>query len=443
MDADGWRTEAEALAAAHAIRVTDEDLEENARLDLACPTPSQLRLALVELHQLLSAAPTSIAQAYKRITEQKLRAKTILAQANLTSGSLAWIGGDPVFAAAAQARALDLHLLAYDDTRGRPSDPSAAYLCRELGVHVVPRPRAVVPDAENVGTPTYRRRGLVWHRIVPAKIGDFRIELHWYRDLSLSFRATDPQVVGAVFEGLDLTPDRRFRHFVARAAPCLDETRDLAAQVDAVYAGGVVLAVWPELTMPQERRDRLADMLLQRSKSAEPGTGACIVAAGSWHEVDGGKVRNRMRILSGLGQERMHHDKSIPLASSSLGTEELTPAYVIPVLITEDTLLAFAICRDFCEAQIADVYVQLDVDLIVVPSYGDASTIRAHRHQAGNLSLDPGTRTFVVQQVVRDEVAASADGYILPPNADPTKIQDDDMFAAPAVHAHPISFKRV
>lgn len=249
--------------------------------------------------------------------------------------------------------------------------------------------------------------------------------------------------MSAVFDGLSLVRDEAFEKFVAHDAPCRDEDKALAEHASAAYAGNIVGALWPELTMPPARRQKLADHLEACALDSPPGRGPAFVAAGSWHEVDGASIRNRLHVLSGSGQARFYHDKTMPVTSKTLGEEALDPSYRISVLIGEDALIAFAICRDFCEAQITKVYLLLDVDLIVVPSYGDQKTILAHRQQAHALATDPGTRSFVVQQTVPEMVEACGAGYVLPPQADTAAITPDEMSTKPGVAVHPILFKKV
>ena len=348
-----------------------------------------------------------------------------------------------VAAAAAQVRALDQYLFEHRTVRGKPADVAADFLCLETMVHVIPRPLARPPSAAQIGTTTYRRRGLFWHRLIPAELGGYTIDLHWYRDLSLSFRRSDAKVLGAMFDGLSLVRDENFGKFVAAAAPCGNEDEAIAAQVAAAYAGDVTVALWPELVMPADRRVKLAAALEAEAFERVPGGGPTLVAAGSWHEVEDGAVHNRMHVLSSTGKQRFHHDKSLPLESRTLGEEQLTPSYRISVLVAEDALIGFGICRDFCEAQISKVYAALDLDLLVVPSYGDIKTIAAHRQQAHALSIDSGGRVFVVQQIVPEEVTDDGVGYVLPPNADTALIAPSDMLTpAPSV-THPISFKKV
>lgn len=443
MNETQWETAARALAAAHANRTAPSDVAAFEPLGVSWPRPADLRQALIELDQLLRPAPVDIQQRYKAIDESFLRALADEAQGSFDEGSLAWLDRDPVEAAAAQIRALDRYLYTHREVRGKPVDANTDYLCPVTKVHAIPRPRAVQPAAKAIGTPTFRRRGLVWHRLIPQEIQGYTIDLFWFPDLSLSFRRPKAKVLGALFDDLSLVPDPTFAKFVASAAPCPDEDGDLERQVAGAYAGDIKIAVWPELTMPLERRRKLSKRLKAQAQTAAPGQGPNIVAAGSWHEVHGDGVRNRLHILSAVGRKRFHHDKSLPLESATLGIEELHPSYRISILIAEDALIAFAICRDFCEAQITRVYVELDVDLVAVPSYGDRKTILAHRQQAHDLAVNPGTRTFVVQQVVPQEVVSSGAGYLLVPEADTASLTPEDMVAASPFATHALSFKKV
>jgi hypothetical protein len=443
MNALQWEARAAALAVEQAARTKSITARAAKAVGLALPTPAQMREAIVELMRLMLSGPESIQQRYKAIDELQLRTLAEAARANLDQGSMAWLDCELVEAAGAQLRAFDRYLLDHGDIRGKPDNPNVDYLCPTSDVHVIPRFAAEQPQPHLVTSRTVRRRGLVWHRLIPRTMGDYTIDLQWHADLSLSFRRTNARVLGALFDGLTLIRDERFTNYVAADAPCVDEDATIAKHVEAAYAGDVTIALWPELTMPKERRAKLRSALKARARECDPGTGPTLIAAGSWHEVDGTTVRNRMHILSSIGQPRFVHDKTLPLESKTLGTEELAPSYRIAVLIAEDALIAFAICRDFCELQITKIYHELDVDLVIVPSYGDIATILAHRQQATNLYTDPGTRAFVVQQIVPEEATEAGVGFILPPTGNPAHLVPDEMRAAPPGQRQPLSFKKV
>lgn len=443
MNENQWEREARELARKHSSRITQKKVEEMEVLGLACPLPSDVRRALVEIDSMLRSAPTPIQQRYKNIAEADLRSNSAVAQENLQRGSLKWLDvPDIVWSAASQVRALDDFLFEHRD-RGKPSDASTDFLCKTTGAHVIPRAAAKRPKPNEVRTLTYRRRGLFRHRILPVDVGGYTIKPYWFKDLSLSFRNENSTILAALFEGLALERCEDFDNFVASAAPCLNEDLALAAQARRAYADNVMAAVWPELTMPEDRRKKLVDYLEKQSKLHSPGVGPRFIAAGSWHEVDGKNVRNRMHILSGTGVSRFHHDKSLPMESRRLGKEELTPSYEVPVLIAEDVLIAFAICRDFCEAQVSRVYQDLDVDLVIVPSYGDKKTIYAHYHAAQSISTESAAAVFVVQQVVSDEVATSGWGYVLPTSACSGVSEVSDFIVDSYDRLDVLSFKKV
>ena len=431
MTPEEWETKAAKLA------VRDGTLEN--------PTLPSARSAMIELHNLFLEAPTQIQQRYKSIAEDELRTISRQAINNIDDGSHAWLAlEDQVRASAAQVRALDIFVLDHRQERGVLQDRVTSFLCPHNRCHAIPRPNAKPPTAEKLRTPTYRRRGLVWHRVIPeiAKDG-CRIELRWFADLSLSFRRPGATALAALFEDLHLTRKEGFAKFVASQAPCADEERTIVEQVEASFAPDVALAVWPELTMPPDRRNLLKAALRARSAAAAPGHGPNFVAAGSWHEVDADGVHNRMAVLSRSGLPKFHYDKSVPLKSRTLGDEELTPSYVVPILIADDALITFAICRDFCEQQISQVYRQLDVDLVIVPSYGDDATILSHRDQAVQLAGDGGACAFVVQQRHLEADQGAPLGYILPPVEKPNVLELADMAMCSPISKHGLFWKKV
>lgn len=402
------------------------------------------RRHLVEWDHLFSRAPHQVETRFKDIPEDTLRGIATEARNCLDAGTpLPNVAGDIVQLAAGRVRALDRFLLETSPIRGAPDDPASDFLCATTGVHVIPRRDALPPRTARIGSKTYRRRGIVWHRLVPATTREgYEIDLHWDRDLSLSFRRPGAMVVCAQFADLELLGTDNRPKFVAASAHCVDEEETLRAHVQAANAEGVVLSAWPELTMPPQRRRLLADLLREQTEKSPLREGPSVMVAGSWHEVIDGGVRNRMHVLSGAGRECFHHDKSLPLESNSLGTEELEPGWRIPILITKDALVAFAICRDFCEGQLASAYVDLDVDLVVVPSYGDRKTIEAHRQQATELARRGGARSFVVQQVGEDGPDAPRFGYALPPSGDPPAATAALATDQPC-STFPLSFKTV
>lgn len=74
----------------------------------------------------------------------------------------------------------------------------------------------------------------------------------------------------------------------------------------------------------------------------------------------------------------------------------------IPVLVLEQAILAFAICLDFCNLPEDPPYPDLDIDYVIVPSCGGASTMQGHIRRSSVLLAKLKSRTMVVQQYFAD-----------------------------------------
>ncbi|HVK81724.1 MAG TPA: hypothetical protein VM915_14045 [Verrucomicrobiae bacterium] len=72
------------------------------------------------------------------------------------------------------------------------------------------------------------------------------------------------------------------------------------------------------------------------------------------------------------------------------------------MLVAEDELIVFAICRDFLQETCEVPYRNLPVDLAIVPSMTggipDADTMAGHAATAQTMRVRYGTRTLVVAQ---------------------------------------------
>jgi predicted amidohydrolase len=123
-----------------------------------------------------------------------------------------------------------------------------------------------------------------------------------------------------------------------------------------------------------------------------------VLVAGSWHVERGGKWWNSAPILDGYGKVLATYEKLTPFYSAGIGYEDVTLGAGIPVIVTDDYVVAIAICKDFCDlSRVADL-AQLDVDLFLVPSMGGDSTMSGHQTMAKHLTVQRGSRAFVVQQ---------------------------------------------
>lgn len=295
----------------------------------------------------------------------------------------------------AQLMALD-ELLAQTPSFVGPPAVDDPFLVPGTELHVIPRSRAKRDMRPGPGA-GFRRRATPHHRILPRRIGTHAIETVWRPQLSApSVRApTERRFGAALLPGMSLEPPYDPGDWIASSAPCPDDGSLVREQVAGAYENDVFAAVWPELSMPPERLALLSRLLKERSDLMEVGVGPAIVAAGSWHEEKEGQVRNVMRILDRTGQQRLEFFKGSAYAVGPL-REGIVPHDVLPVLVNDDALVAFAICLDFCELETTFRY-ELDVDYVLVASLGNRTTMDGHKANSRRLASRTGGRSFVVQ----------------------------------------------
>ena len=237
--------------------------------------------------------------------------------------------------------------------------------------------------------------------------------------------ARDPVRFGAcLFENLVLetrpTGEGEELSFVATGITCKDEAGTIDRQIAAAIAEQCSGVVWPELSITPEARERIKKALADRALSLEKRQAPEVVVAGSWHERDGDRYVNRACVYDGYGVRRVVYEKTIAYVDRELGPEDIRPGRKLPVLVTDGHLIGFAICKDFCDLAVAVPYLKLDVDLVVVPSMGNAQTMRGHQNTAQRLQVKHGTRTFVVQQTIPIGAKPANIGMVLPMLADPS-----------------------
>lgn len=403
--------------------------------------PAAMLVALCELDALMLRALTPARVRYAALAEADIRQGVPAAIDALGAGSLAWPSGDIMLAAAVQIRALDRYLLA--DGRsglGPPADVNADYRCGDF--HVIPRRRITEPPAQAMARQPYTRRGLFYHRIIPVQPDGIDLWLHWYPDLAAG--GLDPvagaSLGAAFFTDMTLVAQPDIPGFVAIDAPCSDAAGDLRTHCREAFVAGCLAVVWPELSMPPDRLAQLKHGLRDEAERHEPGVGPSMIVPGSWHEKDGGIVHNVTRVLARSGRERIVLAKTLPLDTAKVH-EAIEPSFAIHLLVNEDVLVAFAICRDFCEARLSKAFALLPVDLVIVPSYGNERTLLGHRDQAKTISLAHDARTFVVQHPDPGNEVGPGIGYVLPPVREPDRLTAPAMLVDATFSTHPVEFK--
>jgi hypothetical protein len=156
-------------------------------------------------------------------------------------------------------------------------------------------------------------------------------------------------------------------------------------------------AVWPELTVTPGMLDQLQNALANRGLADDPGNPPGLLVAGSWHIQVGIVVYNTAPVLDGSGNRLLIFNKmrSFPFNGADEGIE---PGKELPILLYGDRLVGFAICRDFCELAGTVPALEMGVDLMIVPSFGNEQTWNGHIDMAKKLRVNHDARTFMVQQ---------------------------------------------
>jgi hypothetical protein len=361
--------------------------------------------ALADIFWLMEAAPDE-AQAYEEIDEDDLKAAADLRAEVLDSAApAAWSPsptGSPdelMFSVAVEARALDSALWEFRD-KGAPDDPDADYrVGHRREVYLVPRltyPGRRRPPRN--GEP-FTRRGLLHHRIFPREMGGATVHLvqaprtHSWEDAIV--------VGGALFKDLTLHPkligDRKF---LVDQVICEDQEKQLDAHLEQCVRGEPCTAVvWPELTLAPDLQSRAAsylkDLVADRA-ARRPG----LAVLGSWHEEASGKFRNVTHIYSGYGTRLASYAKMRRFRFKGRD-EAIEIGRNLPIVLMDDMLVAFGICKDFCDRHRHYPYQQLDIDLVLVPSFGSAKTMNHHLVTAAQIRVQYGAFAFVAQQALK------------------------------------------
>jgi hypothetical protein len=232
----------------------------------------------------------------------------------------------------------------------------------------------------------------------------------------------------ALFPGLDLQIRREGEDgFVVTGAACAGMDVTVLRQLQAAFADGCFAAMWPELTVAPTLLALIQRTLEDRALSVDPRNSLQLVVAGSWHVQEEHGLANVAPVLDGYGGVKLLYRKVLPYQDRKIGTEAIAPVLEVPVLVTDDHLVGFGICKDFCDQGVPLAFADLDVDLVLVPSMGNPVTMDGHRSTAKRMRTLFGTRAFVVQQAEAERPADEQPGWVLPFPNDPTGLATPDL----------------
>ena len=385
--------------------------------------PQQVTLLaerLVRLDALLRSAPTKALNSYTRLKEAEVAAAAETRRAGLELEQWDWSierqldPKETIRPLAIEIRATDAYLR-QARSKHRVTKPNRDWKYPQVKSFVIPcRERRLGKDGTRDRQP-YERRGILQHRILPTRIGNFQIRLSGRSHVADKAEVGPPRFKGgaALFTNLHLDADRsKPGLFTVRSCRAPDHDEQILACLIDAHDTTCTGLVWPELTIAVDDRRRIADWLAVRQKGEHahaPLLG--LVVAGSWHETKSGKTVNRSLVVDGLGNRLLTFDKLLAYQDIEYGTEDIEESDWLEVLVVEETLVAFGICRDFAEIQPSNPFAQLDVDFVIVPSMGNATTADGHRLTAAIVARRFATQSFIVQQA--DPGTTSPLGFVV------------------------------
>lgn len=378
----------------------------------------EYREAAGELWRLLYEAPDTVKIAYRNLLESDL-VKSETEFDGLQAGELIWqLDNDPEKCArhiGRQLRALDFWLAKNLRHEALPDDLGELH-CGLGDVYLIPMakrlpntaPKEDEAEFEKDKTDDrhpgpgngYLRRAFLHHRVLPAITRQgTKVRLHAHAHLLPAGHRSREALVGAALFP-DIAIDWEGLPFKAKIkqADVKREKRVLEKQLQLAFGADYLACVWPELCVPPSRLASISEALKRGCATKLDGSGPSIVAAGSWHEDVDGRISNVMRVLDHSGRQSLTFTKLTRFVGGGFG-EANTPGNTIEVLVSRDMLISFAICSDFCDdSDIPNPFVELDVDLVLVPSLGTQAAANGHQGNATKRSNATGGQTFVVQQ---------------------------------------------
>ena len=384
--------------------------------------PLMLRDRLAVLDQLMRKAPWNILSNFDLLDEADLVTGCTSRAKIIETGILGWkkmpvSPRQTILALAIEIRAHDELLARLDSRYNRiPPDPSAEWRTSDGSAFVIPSRRGRDLGSKDGNGLSYGRRGTLMYRVVPASLDGMPV-----RPITLAALESRPgsgivSLGASLFPGMTLRTKQSADGFIATGV----QHPDIAAALDRQVASlaGAAALVWPELTLDNSAIDHLGPALAKLAFEREDVPD--IVVAGSWHRARGDAVRNVAPILDGTGEISDEYSKVVIFQSDELGPEGIAAGAEIIVIACDRFLATVAICKDYCGLGTNSPWHKLDVDLLLVPSMGGATTMEGHLTRANQDRIEHGSCAFVVQQGVKRR-PEDPEGFILHASSKPPK----------------------
>lgn len=359
-----------------------------------------IRNAIFGLWLLMTKAPSNVRDLYRGFDEAGLDAEAEVDARSDALPSLPTLCSTPaqrdafVRVMAVALRALELRYVALSDgsTIRRPEQCLATYGAEQA--YIVPV-RSRHREAAT-GHP-FQRRALLGLRVLPLAHMGFKLNVRFSEDPIRRPEARDDLAFGAaLFVDLDLDIATTTGGFLIRGATSTDQLGQIERALMSADAAECLALTLPELTVDRRTLEEIIDRMADGRWNIET---LGFLIAGSCHEDLGdGRHVNVATVLDRYGNEIARHAKLFRYNDSDGTHEDIVLGDTIEVLVTEEAIVAFGICLDFCNQSEPSPYPWMDVDYVLVPSCGGESTMRGHVERSSELIRTMRTRSFVVQQ---------------------------------------------
>ncbi|MGY4627224.1 hypothetical protein [Bradyrhizobium sp. USDA 4486] len=275
----------------------------------------------------------------------------------------------------------------------------------------------------------FDQRGLTKVRLIPSTVDGASVNLI-RRD-----HVDEPSSVSTKVFGATVFADPKFSctetetTFVVDAVELSNRDAVIANACAAAHVDGSLACVFPELMIDPTARAMIGDLLAKKPwVKGDVPTSPKFVVAGSWHEMEAGKLFNIATVFNGHGKVLLRHKKRYPYTDPDGRAEKIHFGKEFAILVLDDALVAFGICLDFCNRCFSTVYGELDVDFVIVPSCGNAATMEGHIITAKDLHRARKARSFVVQQAYPP--VENGSGFVLNPDGKPKGWEPDLLLVA-------------
>jgi predicted amidohydrolase len=171
------------------------------------------------------------------------------------------------------------------------------------------------------------------------------------------------------------------------------------------------MLVFPEFSLDLPLRKKLVTWLRRNAWDD-----LIYLVPGSFHEqLACGDFYNTAPLLCASSQVLFTHQKLKLFGNIEVGAERAEIGDVLHAVVTPLGLLTVVICKDFMDADpaMASLLQEVPINWVLVPSFGDDKTLRAHKTRAHALAtFTPGANSAVANAV---NTAGKKEGLVLAP----------------------------